>query len=208
MMAGLVYLLRSGDSTVYKIGRTRNTVEKRKKGGLSTGNPDILHNIKTWECGNAANVFENLLHNTFVANHLSDRDATEFFDFTSTPEANVVAQIDALFADFQTEWQELPDLTQTDDVLIPSTTELELLVQERRNLQAKIKVLEYHVHNKDAKIKAMLGNHMGFEFQGRPVVTWKQQTTTRFDQQALKEKYPEIAKEFLKPTLSRVFRLF
>jgi hypothetical protein len=207
-MAGIVYFLRSGDSTVYKIGRTRNTVEKRKKGGLSTGNPDILHDIKTWDCGHAANVFENLLHNTFIANHLSDRDATEFFDFKNTPEADVVAHIDALFAEFQAEWQDMPDVTQNGDSLLPLTTELEQLVRERRNIQAQIKVLEYHMHNKDVKIKACIGEHMGFEVQGRPVVTWKQQATTRLDQQALKEKYPDIAKEFLKPITSRVFRFF
>ena len=203
-----MYFLRSGDSTVYKIGRTRNTVEKRKKGGLSTGNPEILHETKTWDCGKAANVFENLLHNTFIANHLSDRDATEFFDFKDTPEANVVAKIDQLFAAFQMEWHDMPDVAQTTDTLIPSTTELELLVRERRHLQAQIKVLEYHMHNKDATIKAMLGEHMGFEVQGRPVVTWKQQTTTRLDQQALKEKYPAIATELSKAATTRVFRFF
>ncbi len=205
-MAGLVYFLRSGDSSLYKIGRTQHSVEKRKKGGLATGNPDILHEIKTWDCGQAANVFEHLLHNVFVKQHVVNRDATEFFDFTGMDESDVVDRIDALFVEFLSDWRDMPVIAQSDDGMLAATSSLQALMAERRELQGQIKVLEYYLAMKDAKIKAELGGHAGIECNGRPVLTWKEQTTVRLDQQALKARHPELVAEFSKQSTSRVFR--
>lgn len=42
---------------------------------------------------------------------------------------------------------------------------------------------------------------------GKPIVSWKNQTTMRLDQKALKEELPEIAEKYTRPVESRVFRV-
>jgi predicted phage-related endonuclease len=42
---------------------------------------------------------------------------------------------------------------------------------------------------------------------GRPLCTWKNQTSPRLDTAALKSEMPDVAARYLKETHSRVFRL-
>ena len=96
---GTVYLLRNGDSDVYKIGRTRTTA-KRRRGGLSTGNPERLTTVKEWAVPARHGEFEQLLHCTFADRRLRSGDSTEFFDFAGVPVHELVAQIDREHASF------------------------------------------------------------------------------------------------------------
>jgi hypothetical protein len=210
---GSVYLLRHGDSRVYKIGRTRDTPANRKRHGLATGNPEVLTVVQSWLCDARHGEFEGLLHNTFNNQRVYDRESTEFFDFSHRDEASVVADIDQLHRQFMSvvlATTEVQDLAQADDTVLDTDDELTVLVTEHRRLQAEIKLRQFWCAAVDAKIKRRIGAHAGVRWgtSVKPSITWKTQSTTRLDQKGLKEAYPAIHAEFSKKADTRVFRVY
>ncbi|MNR64415.1 hypothetical protein D3C85_1870550 [compost metagenome] len=50
-------------------------------------------------------------------------------------------------------------------------------------------------------------DHATLTINGLPVLTWKTQKSSRFDQAAFKDTHPALFEQFKKTTESRVFRL-
>jgi putative phage-type endonuclease len=73
----------------------------------------------------------------------------------------------------------------------------------------KIKALEQSVDEGKAEIMKFMkdATFLKSADDARVLATWKTQATTRFDVTRLKENNPEIYKQFLKTSLSRVFRV-
>ena len=67
MRKGYVYLVRQGDTDLYKIGHTSNH-PKARLGELQTGNPTQLHLINYYSTCNYKEV-EQLMHISKTANH-------------------------------------------------------------------------------------------------------------------------------------------
>ena len=63
---GYVYLIeeQGKDSAVYKIGVTKNKVEKGRLGGLQTGNSDELYVVNVFECEHYFKL-EGMLHRKY-----------------------------------------------------------------------------------------------------------------------------------------------
>ncbi len=74
---GYVYILQSGDTNYFKIGRTENDVEKRIK-QLSTGNPFQLTPFDVIVTDHASKC-ETFLHNRLQPKRSRESDAKEFF---------------------------------------------------------------------------------------------------------------------------------
>ncbi|MFU6944814.1 endonuclease, partial [Pseudomonas aeruginosa] len=76
-----------------------------------------------------------------------------------------------------------------------------------RELKAKAKGLEYEIESAEERIKLFMQDHAQLTVNGKSVLTWKSQTTNRFDQSAFKEAHPALFEQFKKTSESRVFRL-
>lgn len=207
---GVVYLLQHGDTSLYKIGRARESAQKRKRQGLSTGNPETLHIIHSWNCGDEAAGFESRVHTYFAANRLYDREATEFFNFDNVAlTVDIIHDLHAEYMTYNDDLVQLMAVPQISDELKDMDDEIFQLIQLHRSLQADIKEKTYRCCLTDTKIKAFIGTQAGTGRPGatKPTVTWQVQTADRLDQTLLKTRYPEIYKECLKKTSSRVFRI-
>ena len=207
---GTVYLLRNGDSDVYKIGRTRTTA-KRRRGGLSTGNPERLTTVKEWAVPARHGEFEQLLHCTFADRRLRSGDSTEFFDFAGVPVHELVAQIDREHASFaeRLRLDALADAPQRSDELIEPTDHIAELVQRRHRLRSRIKLLQAECAGVDAQLKAAIQGAAGVrhDARDRPLVTWRTVTTRRFDAHRFQAEHPALHAAYLSETTSRPFKV-
>lgn len=205
---GVVYLLQHGDSAWYKIGRARDSAHKRKRQGLSTGNPENLIVIHAWDCGDEAAGFETRLHSFFAADRLRDRDATEFFAFT-----DIVGTVDRIhilheeYMDHIACAARVAELPQVSDDLVDMDADVTALIATHRRLQAEIKQRTFDCCVNDTKLKALIGTRAGAGHADNPIVTWHVQTPDRLDYQQLKTEYPDVYRQCLRSTSSRVLRI-
>jgi hypothetical protein len=203
--AGTVYLLQSGSTPRYKIGRTINSVSKRIRSGLATGNPDPLREVASWDLPIRHGDFESLLHCEFASRRLR---GSEFFDFTDYPETLLLTNINELHAAFLQDL--LPDYTPTtqltDEYITVDDDTLNLL-QRRILLTANIRRLEIELESLDLNLKSRVGSTAGLQTSdGRPLLTYKTSATTRVDTAALKENHPDLVAQYTKSVNTRYLR--
>jgi hypothetical protein len=207
---GTVYLLRHGDTRIYKIGRTRNPTNRRKR-ALTTGNPEQLHAVAEWSVPDRHGEFERLLHLTYADRRVRDADATEFFNFGHVGEAALVAEIDLARDAFLKRLLLLrdADAEQETTELVEATDEIDGLVTEHYRLQRQIKLLQMRCADNDAKLKGLIKGNGGVRraSRQRPLVTWNTTSSTRFDVQRFKEAHPELHAKFCTQITFRTFRV-
>lgn len=78
---------------------------------------------------------------------------------------------------------------------------------ELREMKGRLKLLELQIENAEDAIKLFMQDHATLTINGLPVLTWKTQKSSRFDQAAFKDTHPALFEQFKKTTESRVFRL-
>ncbi len=111
------------------------------------------------------------------------------------PEPSTVSDIFHLFGTKDSGLAiEAPDALQADVIALKS------LKEDAKHLDGQIELREARIklHMADASILTM---------QGQPVLTWKEQSSKRFDQSAFKAAHPDLYEQFIKTIKSRVFRL-
>ena len=203
--AGTVYLLQSGSTARYKIGRTINSVAKRIRSGLATGNPDPLREVASWHVPIRHGDFESLLHCEFASRRLR---GSEFFDFTEYPETVLLTNINELHAAFVQELlPEYTPVTQNTEEMITADDHTTALLQRRIMLTANIRRLDIELESLDLRLKQHIGSSAGLQTaDGTPLLTYKTSTTTRVDVAALKQGYPELVSQHTKTVDTRYLR--
>lgn len=79
---------------------------------------------------------------------------------------------------------------------------------DRHDIDERIKMLNAAKNTANMKIKGAMGNaSLLTDEYGKPLATWKNQSTRRLDQKTLKEKQPDIVRTYTKTTQSRVLRI-
>lgn len=76
-----------------------------------------------------------------------------------------------------------------------------------KSLKDDAKRLEAQIALREERIKLHMANASILTMHGQPVLTWKEQSSKRFDQSAFKAAQPDLYERFVKTTTSRVFRL-
>lgn len=213
-MSGRLYLLRNGDSQTYKIGFSKDEdehVAKRRR-ALATGNPEILHEIKTWRVDSKLSAFESYVHAHFVDQHINGRQSKEFFNmscFQSDQNVSLDETLSDMIDNMYMTWNKLQDgvspidkIEQTSDSLEKASEDVEALVVQHRKLAAKIKIAQLEQDTIANKIKQAIGVNAGMESDACKV-TWKTSETKRVNESVLKKDYPDIYEKVLKKTKSR-----
>ncbi len=198
-----VYILQSGSENLYKIGRTRGDVEKRRK-DLSTGNPHPLTTFRVIETDHDS-LFENFLHKKF-AGRLSRRgDAREFYELDPEELEQGLKEAEEFMSGYLPlleESEKLKVLESSGEVIAPNPEVMEIY-QELRELNDRTSILEFEKTVLVNKLKTRIGQADGIE----GVATWKTQVSLRFDQTRLKEQEPDLFQRYQSETKQRSFRL-
>ncbi|BAE74451.1 YqaJ-like viral recombinase domain protein [Sodalis glossinidius str. 'morsitans'] len=81
------------------------------------------------------------------------------------------------------------------------------LINELRMLKVRKDEADKDIQMIEEQIKLIMQQHSIVTIDQRPIITWKTQSSTRFDISAFKNTHPGIFDKFKKTTQSRVFRL-
>lgn len=76
-----------------------------------------------------------------------------------------------------------------------------------RELKALLKEHGAEAEQLEEQIKLAMRDAATLTFEGKPLATWKSQTSRRFNQRAFTEAHPDLAEQFKTASESRVFRL-
>jgi hypothetical protein len=167
-----VYVLRSGNDDVFKIGRTRGDVDARVR-SLATGNPQPLTRFDVNETEHDS-LCETYLHNQLR----SRRRGGEFFAIDAAELEAVIAEAREFIADYVPKHEEAERLAseKSDErVLEPSEAERELhpqLLEVREALDG----LELERARLETALKLAIGTGDGLD----GIASWKSHCVQRF----------------------------
>jgi hypothetical protein len=198
-----VYILRSGDEHLFKIGRTSGAVEARHR-QLSTGNPHPLTPFDVIETDYASDC-ETYLHHRLRSKRSGRSDATEFFELDPTELAEVIRDARDFVADVlpkRAEAERLGNEQSDGRILQPGDDEWETYRRLLDVRQAE-DVLGYDRERLENELKLAIGRAAGLA----NMATWKTQSARRFDEAAFKTEDPGVYERFVRETRYRVFRL-
>lgn len=200
---GNVYILRSGNENLFKIGRTQGSPADRAK-QLATGNPHPLSVFDAIET-EFPNECEAYLHGRLRAKRSKRSDAREFFEIDP---AELKEEISAAREFLQNDVPKFEQAKQlatevSEERLIrPSAIELELY-QRLLYVTADHKMLTLSKQRLETELKLVIGKAAGLE----GLAMWKSSTMRRFDLAKFKISEPALYGSYVVPRHQRSFRL-
>lgn len=111
------------------------------------------------------------------------------------PEPSTVSDVFRLFG------------TKDSGLAVEASESLQADVIALKSLKEDAKHLDGQIELREARIKLHMADASILTMQGQPVLTWKEQSSKRFDQSAFKAAHPDLYEQFIKTIKSRVFRL-
>ncbi len=196
-----VYIFKTGP-TQFKIGRAKNIENRRKQ--LSTGNPNSIELIDYIETEHD-NLVEKYLQNKFYEFICETGDSTEHYEIDS----EILKQGLQEAREFLKEY--LPVLEQSQQFSkCEVTEELKQPFDEAKNLykrlfdiRGKAEVLKFEKDYLENQLKVLIGETSGIE----GMITWKIQTSMKFDSSSFKKEHSDLYTKFSKESKSRIFKL-
>ncbi len=198
-----VYILRSGNENLFKIGRTDGDVEARIR-QLATGNPYRLTKFDVIDTEHDS-LCETYLHRMLRSKRSLASGAREFFEMTPEEITSVICEAREFLAEFianQAEADRLGEVETDGRLLQPGDREWSLY---SRLLVAREEedTSRYQRQLLENKLKIVIGRADGLE----GIATWRNQAVERLDQAALKAAEPDIFRTYVKTARTRIFRL-
>jgi putative phage-type endonuclease len=111
------------------------------------------------------------------------------------PEPSTVSDVFRLFG------------TKDSGLAVETSESLQADVIALKSLKDDAKRLGAQIDLREERIKLHMADASILTMNGKPVLTWKEQASKRFDQSAFKADQPELYEKFIKTVTSRVFRL-
>lgn len=199
---GFVYILRSGDENLFKIGKAVD-VERRGK-QLATGNPHPLIEFACIETDYASEC-EKYLHHRLRTRRSRRSGAREFFEVEPEELEDLIRDAPRHVEEHVSIVREAKRLArQANDsrMLEPRASERE---KHRRLLEVREAqdALAFERERLEAELKLVIGNAAGLD----GLVTWKSHTKRELDVAAFKTEEPEVYQTFLREVRTRRFDL-
>ncbi len=200
---GAVYILRSGDEDLFKIGMTRGEVSARQR-GLATGNPHPLSVYATIETDQPSKV-ESFLQGLLRSKRSRRSEATEFYEVAQA-ELEVAIQEAREYADHdlpqEAEVERLAVESSEDDLITPVDDDWVTYVQLLHARETHDRAA--HARSRlEWKLKLRIGTAYGLD----GIATWRTITAKRFDAEALGRDHPDLHSAYLRESHSRRFDL-
>ncbi len=198
-----VYVLRSGDEELFKIGRTRRDLHARIA-QLSTGNPHRLTLFDHIETGHEI-VCETYLHRRLRSKRSGEGEAREFFALTPPEMKDAVRDAREFLEEFVPKQREADRLAKEESdgqVVIPGQQEWHLFrrLLEIREGEDSLSLDRALLEN---QLKLVIGEADGLE----RIATWRTQEVKKFDAAAFKLAEPKLFDAFVRASRVRRFRL-
>lgn len=199
---GYVYVLRSGDSNLFKIGKAIN-VDRREK-ALATGNPEPLILFEKIESEHASKS-EAFLKERLRLRRSHRSAAKEFYECDVD---ELVAAIEAtreyerVVLTRAAEVQRLARQQSDGRVLEPGARERKMFASLVAARQAEDDAKRER-ERWELELKLVIGTSAGLE----GLATWKTEWFRELDEKALKQAEPEIFERFLREKPRRTLRL-
>ena len=200
---GWVYVLRSGDEDLFKIGMTRGPVSARVK-GLSTGNPHQLTEYGSIETEHPSKV-ESFIHGLLFSKRSRRSGATEFYEVTPA-ELDVAIRQAREYAEtdipLEAEAERLSAEPCEDRIVVPSESDWSLYDQLLHARQVHHSAT--HARERlEWMLKLRIGTASGIE----RLALWPVITTSRFDASAFASDHPDLHRQYLRESRHRRFDL-
>ncbi len=198
-----VYIFQNGKDNYFKIGRTKSTLEKRKK-ELSTGNPKPLTLFDFIETDQDSLV-ENYLHTKFYKYLCTEGDAKEFYFIEPENLHKGIEEAKKFLAEYLSALEESEKYAKCDPngTLLQPNDEIQEIYKDLRRVKEEIASLEFEKEILENKLKNKIGDTDGIE----GIASWKTQIRSFLQQESLKEQYPDIYRQFSIEKKFRFFRL-
>jgi hypothetical protein len=188
-----VYVLREGNSNIFKIGRTSgdtDTVIRR----LQTGNsqPLSLFDLVVTEQESACEAF---FHRRLRSRRPLQGGGWEFFEVEATEMRKIVSEFRGMFEQLEAARQIVSDLIgrESRDVLIePSAEDRDLLLRLMRNKEEQ-EYLRFECELIESQLKQRIGTTSGI----RGLATWKTQLTRRYCDKLFRDSEPDTYNNLL-----------
>ncbi len=188
-----VYLLRDPSSNLIKIGRATNLEQRLRN--LRTANPN-LELVHAFENVDAVKV-EGCLHKKFA---IYQQDG-EFFDVSVEKVIEYGEEVIGLTSIFNNpELKKLHKIECTTSSLTASPEDWKL-INKLTEIDSKIANLELEREVLISQLKLRVGRSSGIQ----RLVSWKNRTTNRFDQNLFREEHESLFERYKKSVTSRFF---
>ena len=201
-LMGYVYIYRSGEGNVFKIGKATD-LEKRVK-ALTTGNPEPLTQFDVIETDHAFQC-ETYLHHRLRSKKSGRSEANEFFEVDPDELAKLILDARHYADEVLPRIAEADRLSQEqcdDRILQPRDAEWEMY-RELVQVREAYDTLGFDKDRLEAELKLAIGTAAGME----RVANWRMVSTHRFDADTFSREQPELYKAFLRESRSRRFNL-
>lgn len=199
---GYVYIYRSGEGNVFKIGKAKDVGRRIKT--HATGNPEPLTEFDVIETEHYVQC-ETYLHHRLRSKRSTRSEGTEWYE-VDPDELRALIKDARHYADevvpMMVECATLSAQPCEDHLLEPSDDVMDtyralILVRERHD------TLGFEKDYLEAQLKKIIGNASGIE----RVAAWKTIYSHRLDGDALREERPEIHAQYFRETHFRRFDL-
>jgi len=199
-----VYIRRSGNENLFKIGRTANDDVEDRIRKLSTGNPHRLTEIDIIETEDELE-WEQYLHKMLRSKRSCESAAQEFFEVAPEVLKSVIREAREFLPEFlatRRAAERLADEKSEDRIATPGDEQQAIYKEllEIREQEDKCAYKRKHLEN---KLKLAIGTAAGLE----GIATWKTRAVSRLDQAAFREAQPELYRTYSKTSYERRFDL-
>jgi T5orf172 domain len=187
-----VYILREGQSNIFKVGRTSGSIENVLK-RLRTGNSSCLSLFDTVETGSDS-ACEAFFHRRLRTKRVIG-GGWEFFEIEVEEMRQIVTHFKSMFNDLVSARETIAPLKERDstDVLLAPTPDDEKLLQRLLMILEEQEYLKFEAELISSKLKQRIGLAAGIV----GVATWKSQVNRCYDEEMFKRQEPEFYEEIL-----------
>jgi hypothetical protein len=196
-----VYCFQLASGNCFKVGRTKNSPEERKR-GLSTGSPERLVPYRNVETENAPGL------EAYIHQLLDDKRAAngEFFNVSSRELDEAVDQAVAFIAEslpLRREADELRQRMPLDETPVEASPEMLETYRQLRRLRQERYLLEQQIRFLESKIQVAIRDAVGM--QG--IASWKWVSRLTLDLDRFKAEQEALYQAYLRESGSRRFCL-
>jgi hypothetical protein len=197
---GFVYILKSGDENLFKIGKAVD-VERRAK-QLATGNPQPLAEFARIESEHPAEC-EKYLHHRLRTKRSRRSGAREFFEVEPAELEDLIRDVDVRVEEHVAALRgakRLAKQAHSDQMLDPTDSDQ---TKHRRLLEVReaLEALVFERDRLEADLKVAIGNAAGLD----GIATWRSYTKHELNNAALKAEEPEVYRRYLREVRTRRF---
>ncbi|MDP9054872.1 MAG: GIY-YIG nuclease family protein [Acidobacteriota bacterium] len=195
-----VYCYQVGSGDCYKIGKTKNHPEKRKR-EFATGSPEKLELYRTEPTENASGL------GTYIHQLLAARrtENGEFFRVTRKALDDAVDEAVAFMNASSQLLREAKKLRRRkpNDILIPPTPEMLAIYRQLREVSREKFLIERRIEFLQSKVQIAIGENRGM----KDVASWKWVDSWTIDAKLFKKEHAVLYEQYKRDSGARKFLL-